>query len=96
MGRKYVAFQRCWFKIDIMEEHQPYDPQVYKRLELVQKQFKRHSAEQKAQQVMEKRQQLLGWLAQNKQNIIRWAIYIFLVLLVLAVIGATIAEAVKQ
>jgi flagellar biosynthesis/type III secretory pathway M-ring protein FliF/YscJ len=76
-----------------MDEHQPYDPEVYKRLDLVRKQFERNTADQKSQQSAEKRQELADWLKQNKQSIVRWAIYVFLVMLVLAVIGVTVADA---
>jgi hypothetical protein len=79
-----------------MEEHKPYDPEVYKRLDLVQKQFKRHTAEQKKEQSVARRRGLMDQLARNKQEIIRWAVYVFLGLLVLGVIGVTIAEVISR
>ncbi len=77
-----------------MVDHEPYDPEVYKRLELVRKQFERHTAELKAQQKAEKRRELVDWLAQHKQSIVRWTVYVLLGLLVLTIIGFTIAEVV--
>jgi hypothetical protein len=95
MGRKSVAFLRRWLKINSMVEHQPYDPQVYKRLELVQKQFKRSAAEQKTHQAAEKRRDMADWLALRKQDIVHWIIYVFLGLLVLGVIWVTLAGVLK-
>ncbi len=75
-----------------MADHEPYDPEVYKRLELVRKQFKRNSADLKTQQKVEKRQELAAWLGQHNRGIVRWSVYVLLVMLVLAVIGIVIAE----
>jgi cell division protein FtsX len=75
-----------------MVDHEPYDPEVYKRLELVRKQFKRNTADLKTQQTVEKRQEMTTWLAQHKHRIVRWSVYVLLVMLVLAVIGVIIAE----
>jgi hypothetical protein len=75
-----------------MDEHQPYDPEVYKRLELVRQQFKRHTADQKAEHAAEKRRALTGWLSGHQQEIVRWAVYVFMAVLVLAVLGVIIAN----
>ncbi len=79
-----------------MQEHQPYDAQVKKRLDLVRKQFKRDTAEQKTQQTAARRREWLDRLLLNKQGLVRWAIYVFLIVLVLSVIGVTIAEVLKR
>lgn len=94
MGKKSVAPPAAWFKINSMKQ-KPYDPEVYKRLELVRKQFQRHAADHKTEQAATKRQELADRLFSHKQQIIRWAIYACLAGLVLAVIGVTIAEALR-
>jgi len=96
IGKKSFAFPYQCININSMEDHEPYDPEVYKRLELVRKQFKCNTADLKTQQTVEKRQEMTAWLAQHKQGIVRWAVYVFLVMLVLAVIGVTIAEALRR
>jgi hypothetical protein len=95
MGRKSLAFVRRWLRINSMEEHQSYDPGVYKRLELVRKQFKRRAAEQKAHQAAEKRHEMANWLALRKHDIVRWIIYVFLGILVLGIIWVAIAGVIK-
>lgn len=71
-----------------------YDPEVYKRLELVRKQFRTNTAEQKKQEAAERRQDLMVSLERNKIKIGRLITYTFLALLVLAVIGVMVAKAV--
>jgi hypothetical protein len=95
MGNKFVVLLLGWFKIKGMREHDPYDQQVYKRLELVRRQFKRNTAELKIKQSATLRRELLDWLIWNKKSLVRWAVYLFLILLVLAVLGVTIMEVLK-
>jgi hypothetical protein len=78
-----------------MADNQSYDPEVYKRLALVEKQFQRQAVEQKSQEAAEKRQQKVDWLAGHKQQITRWSIYAGLGILVLAVIGIVLAETLR-
>ncbi len=73
-----------------------YDPDVYKRLELVRKQFQSHAAEEKKQRAAERRQNILSSIAQNKVAIGRIITYTFLGLLVLAVIGVVVYSAISS
>jgi len=72
------------------EEKKEYDPEVYKRLELVRKQFQRNAAEQKKQEAAEKRQALISRITRNKISIGRLIVYGLLGALVLAVIAVLI------
>ena len=96
MGIGFGSLVSGWLKLKSMHEHQPYDPQVYKRLELIRKQFKREAAAQKTRQSASSRRVLLDWLTHSKQGIVRWAVYVFLTILLLAVIMVTIAELLKN
>jgi len=96
MGNKFVVLFLGWFKNKSMRERDPYDQQVYKRLELVRRQFKRNTAELKIRRSAARRRELLDWLVSSKKGLVRWAVYLFLILLVLAVIGVTIAEVLKK
>lgn len=78
-----------------MNDQLPYGPDVYKRLDLVSKQFKRNSTDLKTQQAEEKRRLMVDILRQNKQVLIRRGVYIFLGLLILAVVGVVIADAIQ-
>jgi hypothetical protein len=73
-----------------MTQKDQYDPAVYKRLELVRKQFEAHQAEQRKQQAAERRQQRFAYLAENKVKIGRIALYsllgIFLVVIIVILI----------
>jgi hypothetical protein len=91
MGKIVVVNCGVGFKIDNMGNDKEYEPDVYKRLELVRKQFQVNTAEQKKQQSAERRQRLLAFLSQNKAKIIRYAVYAFLGILVLAVIGVAVS-----
>ena len=77
-----------------MGQNKPYDPQVYKRLELVRKQFQNSVAEQKKQESAERNQRLINYFAQNKTRLTRIIVYAILAILVLAVIGVLVAGAV--
>jgi hypothetical protein len=96
MGKIDIANSWGWGKMDNMGNDKQYDQDVYKRLELVQKQFKVNAAEQKKQQAAERRQKVMTYLAQNKARIIRYAVYAFLGILVLAVIGVAISGALSK
>jgi hypothetical protein len=72
-----------------------YDPEVEKRLELVRKQFQRNASEQKKQEAAARRQQLFSRWGQNKINLGRWITYTILGIIVLAVIGVLIWQAVS-
>ena len=77
-----------------MGQNKQYDPQVYKRLELVRKQFQNSVAEQKKQESAERKQRLISYFAQNKARLTRIIVYAILAILVLAVIGVMVAGAV--
>ena len=77
-----------------MNDQLPYGPDVYKRLDLVSKQFKRNSTDLKTQQAEEKRRLMVDILKQNKQVLIRRGVYVFLGLLILAVLGVVTADAI--
>jgi hypothetical protein len=69
-----------------MGEKKEYDPGVYRRLELVQKQFKNDSAQQKRTRAAERRRAIWDDLRQNRIQIGRIALYTLLGLLLAAVI----------
>jgi hypothetical protein len=69
-----------------MTQKDQYDPAVYKRLELVRKQFEAHQAEQRKQQAAERRQQRFASLVENKVKIGRIAVYTLLGVILIAVI----------
>lgn len=77
-----------------MGKNKQYDPQVYKRLEMVRKQFQKSVAEQKKQESAERKQRLMSYFAQNKARLARIIVYTILAILVLAVIGVMVAGAV--
>jgi hypothetical protein len=80
-----------------MDEKDQYSPEVYKRLELVKKQFERDQAERRKQQAAEhkreRRQKVLGSLAQNKVKIGRIVVYTLLGAILLSVITVAIRGA---
>jgi hypothetical protein len=72
------------------DEKKEYDPEVYKRLELVRKQFQRNAAEQKKQEAAEKKKAFISRITGSKIRIGRLIVYIVLGALVLAVIAVLI------
>lgn len=86
MGNKFIAKCGGRYKINSMGENKDYDPGVYRRLQLVQKQFKTTTEEQKRAQAAEKRQALWQNVRQNKILIGRIALYSVLGLVLAAVI----------
>jgi uncharacterized membrane protein YraQ (UPF0718 family) len=75
-----------------MGEKKDYDPDVYRRLELVQKQFKTNSAEQKKEQAKEKRRALWEYIQQNQTRIWRIALYVVLGIVLAAVILVVVID----
>jgi hypothetical protein len=73
-----------------------YDPEVYKRLKLVEKQFQHHAEEDKKEKAAERRQNVLKSIGQNKIKIGRLVTYTFLGLLVCAVIGMVVFSAISR
>ncbi len=73
-----------------------YDEDVYKRLELVQKQFKANAVAQRKQHAVERKQKILSSLRGNQAKLIRYAVYAFLGIMVLAVIGVLISGAISK
>jgi hypothetical protein len=72
------------------DEKKEYDPEVYKRLELVRKQFQRNAAEQKKQEAAEKKKAFVSRITNNKIRIGRLSVYIILGVLLVAVIAVVI------
>jgi hypothetical protein len=73
-----------------MANDQRYDPQVYKRLELVEKQFQHNASEQKKQKAFERRQRLFSYIQKNKPRIIRISSFVILAVVAVAVIAVVI------
>jgi hypothetical protein len=73
-----------------------YDPEVYKRLKLVEKQFQHHAEEDKKQKAVERRQNMLKSIAQNKIRIGRAVTYTLLGLILFAVIGVVVFNAISS
>jgi lipopolysaccharide/colanic/teichoic acid biosynthesis glycosyltransferase len=69
-----------------MRQNKEHKPEVYKRLELVRKQFQRQAAEQKKLQAAEKRQRMYSRLRRNKTWILRLITYVVLGAVLLAVV----------
>jgi len=90
LGKKIVARWRSKFKINNMGNKKQYDPDVYKRLELVTRQFQNQASVQKKLRKAESRQQFLDYLIQHKIKIVRLMLYSVLSLLVIAVIVVSI------
>jgi hypothetical protein len=75
-----------------MGENKDYDPGVYRRLALVEKQLKTSQIEERKNRAAEKRRDFLDELFRNRLKIGRWALYIILGLLLLAVILVVILD----
>ncbi|MDD5702371.1 MAG: hypothetical protein PHU23_10030 [Dehalococcoidales bacterium] len=69
-----------------MRQNKEHKPEVYKRLELVRRQFQQQAAEQKKLQAAEKRQQVYSRLRRNKTWILRLVTYFVLGVVLLAVV----------
>jgi hypothetical protein len=68
------------------ENKRQYSPDVYKRLELVRKQFQTGAAEQRRQESAARRQEFFDSLRRNSTRITRIASFVILGMIVLAVI----------
>jgi len=75
-----------------MGENKDYDPGVYRRLELVQKQFKTKAAAEQKEKAAERRREFLTDLRQRRQFITRIAVYSVLGAILLAVILVVILD----
>ncbi len=69
-----------------------YGPDVYKRLELVRKQFQRTKAESKKPQSAEHKRRILGYFEQNKVYIIKTLMYVVLTALAFSVIWMVVIK----
>ncbi len=69
-----------------MARDNQYGPEAYRRLDLVRKQFKHQTAEQKKQQTSERNQRILSSIAVNKSFIIRTVVFVILGLLLTGVL----------
>jgi hypothetical protein len=80
----------------IMGKDNEHKPDVYRRLELVQKQFERNAADRKKQEAAEKRQKLFddisNYFRRNKIRLLRITVFTILAMLVLAVIMVVIFD----
>lgn len=75
-----------------MRQNKEHKPEVYKRLELVRKQFQRQAAEQKKLQAAEKRQRMYSRLRRNKKWILRLITYVVLGAVLLAVVLVVVLD----
>ena len=69
-----------------------YDPDVYKRLELVRKQFKQSAAEQKKQETAARNQRVLSSLGENKAKIVRISALAVVGIILIAVVATRVSE----
>ena len=69
-----------------MADDNQYGKDAFKRLELVQKQFQKNQKEEKKKRSAERRRRLMTFLGLNKAHFLRFAVYVILAALVLAVI----------
>jgi uncharacterized membrane protein len=77
-----------------MAGNKPYNDDVYKRLELVRKQFKNNAEQQKKQETAERRKQRFSSIVLNRTRIVRITTYVVLGLLVVAVIAVAVYGAI--
>ena len=75
-----------------MRANNQYDQDVYKRLELVRKQFKNSTDEQKKQKAAQRNQRILSSIGKNKATIIRMTVLAAMAILVIAVIMTRVSE----
>jgi uncharacterized membrane protein YraQ (UPF0718 family) len=80
-----------------MDDKDRYSPDVYRRLELVKKQFEAQQAAQHKQQAAEhkreRKEKILGSLEQNRIKIGRIVLYVVLGVILLAVIAVVVRGA---
>ena len=73
-------------------DKQQYDPQVYKRLELVRKQFQNSTAEKKRQESAERKERRRSYFAQINTYLPRILVYAFLAAMVGAIIWVLVTS----
>ena len=78
-----------------MGDNKGYDPAVFKRLELVQKQFKVNTEAQKKEQSRQKRRMFWQNLSANQARIIRWTAFAVMGVLLVAVFLVLLRQAFK-
>ena len=78
-----------------MGDNKGYDPDVFKRLELVQKQFKVNTEAQKKEQSRQKRRMFWQNLSANQTRIVRWIAFGVMGVLLVAVFVVLIRQAFK-
>ena len=78
-----------------MGDNKGYDPAVFKRLELVQKQFKVNTEAQKKEQSRQKRRMFWQNLSANQTRIVRWIAFAVMGVLLVAVFVVLIRQAFK-
>lgn len=69
----------------VKKKEEEYGPEVYRRLELVRKQFRNFAAEQKRQESAGRRRRILEYFKKNKVYIIRTVIFVVLAALVVSI-----------
>jgi hypothetical protein len=70
----------------VKKREDEYGPDVYRRLELVRKQFKNSVAERKRLESAERRRQIIEFIKKNKGYITRTAVFMVLASLVISVL----------
>jgi len=78
-----------------MGDNKGYDPDVFKRLELVQKQFKVNTEAQKKEQSRQKRRMFWQNFSANQTRIVRWVAFAVMGVLLVAVFVVLIRQAFK-
>jgi len=78
-----------------MGDNKGYAPDVLKRLELVQKQFKVNTEAQKKEQSRQKRRMFWQNLSANQTRIVRWIAFAVMGVLLVAVFVVLIRQAFK-
>jgi hypothetical protein len=69
-----------------MGKRDKYEPEVYRRLEIVRRQFKNSVKEQRKREAVERRRRLWSYLRTYRLVILRYAVFSALAALVIAVI----------
>ena len=69
-----------------MGKRDKYEPEVYRRLEIVRRQFKNSVKEQRKREAVERRRRLWSYLRTYRLLILRYAVFSALAALVIAVI----------
>jgi hypothetical protein len=75
-----------------MSPEKQYDPQVYKRLELVRKQFQQNAVEKKKKEAAERKQRFISFFTRFKGSLPRVITYVILAALLIAIIWVLVAS----